>query len=49
MQYLACTFLKPTRAKGGYNCGYYIKPKGGPSMIPRWQVIIPKGHKWTGP
>ena len=27
MQYLACTFYKPTRAKGGYNCGYYIKPK----------------------
>ena len=27
MQYPMGTFYKPTRAKGGYNCGYYIKPK----------------------
>ena len=29
MIYLAYTFYKPTRAKGGYNWCYYIKPKCG--------------------
>ena len=41
MIYLAYTFYKPTRAKGGYNGSYYIMPKRGPSMIPGWPILIP--------
>lgn len=51
MQYLACTFYKPTRAKGGYNLSYYIKPKRrslyDPSKSP--MAINGQGHKSLNP